>query len=349
LVALAALCVPLACGQVFPTAAETAQVDALVTNAEGLPVLDLTAADFEILRNNVPQQVLSAAYVRNPRTVLLVVDDLGLALDGINAVRAALGKFVDEQMRPGDRAAIVRTGVGGGAVQTFTGAKDLLHAAIDQVKCQPARVAGRLDDQRLDGQSLNGQNLDDKSQNGFGAGSRAGLRFAVDGLRQLRGRKAVVVLSSHLAMFRNALESAGRLADSANQAGAVLYGFDPGVDPGVGPIGAGDSIAAASFMVLAEQTGGAVMAPDAGLSNALDRVLREQDGYYLIDYHPAASLTPLAGTLAVRVKHAGLLVRSRTGPMLKPADGQGVTQKTRREEILGPFRNPSPRPPSVSG
>jgi hypothetical protein len=101
LAALAALSVPLASGQVFPTAAEAAQVDALVTNPQGLPVLDLTAADFEILRNNVPQQVLSAAYVRNPRTVLLVVDDLGLGLDGINAVRAALGKFVDERMRPG--------------------------------------------------------------------------------------------------------------------------------------------------------------------------------------------------------------------------------------------------------
>ncbi|HXB66969.1 MAG TPA: VWA domain-containing protein [Candidatus Acidoferrales bacterium] len=317
---LAALWVPLACGQIFPTVPEVVQVDALVTGAQGLPVADLTAADFEVWRNfevgkQEPLQILSAAYVRNPRTVLLVVDDLGLSLDAINSVRAALGKFVDEQMRPGDRAAIVRTGVGSGAVQTFTGAKDLLHAAIDQVKCHPARIAG---------------NVVAGSLIAFSAGSRAAIRFAVEGLRQLPGRKAVVVLSSNLAMFRNALESAARLVDSANQAAAVLYGLDPDIDPDTDTNAAARSMVAVSFAVLAEQTGGAVIAPDTGLTGALDRVLREQDGYYLIDYHPKASLTPLAGTITVRVKRQGLLVRSRTGRIVIP----GNTSETIRMDTI---------------
>jgi VWFA-related protein len=352
-VLLAALCAPLACGQtsfpppqrdepVLSTVAEVAQVDALVTGAQGLPVAGLTTADFEVWRNNLPLQVLSAACVRNPRTVLLVVDDLGLSLEAINSVRAALGKFVEEQMRPGDRAAIVRTGVGSGAVQTFTGAKDSLHAAIDQVKCHPARIAGNL----VAGRLVAG------SQNAFSAGSRAAIRFAVEGLRQLPGRKAVVVLSSNLAMFRNALESAARLVDSANQAAAVLYGLDPDIAPDTDTNAAARSRAAVSFAVLAEQTGGAVILPDAGLTGALDRVLREQDGYYLIDYHPEASLTPLAGTITVRVKREDLLVRSRTGHIVSPGNPSDsirmdTIQMTRRQQMVqavtDPFSSPGIR------
>jgi VWFA-related protein len=325
---VAAFCTSLAWGQtsfpsqqstapLFPAAADAAQVDALVTDPQGLPVPDLTAADFEILRNNQPQKILSAAYVRTERTVLLVVDDLGLSLDAINTVRAALARFVDQQMRPGDRAAIVRTGAGSGALQAFTTAKDRLHAAIDQVKCHPVRIAG---------------NPDAASRNEFSAGSRAALRFAVDGLRQLPGRKAVVVLSGNLAMFRDAAESAVRLVDSANQAGAVLYGGDPNA--------AADPISAASFMVLAEQTGGAVIAPGTDLASALDRVLREQDGYYLLDFHPSASLTPLAEKLTVRVNRESLQVRSRTGPLVKPGNAPDSSQTSRRQQILRAIADP---------
>ena len=324
---IAAVCAPLACGQtffpppqedpVFPTIVDVAQVDALVTNAQGLPLLDLGAGDFEVLRNNEPQKVLSAAYVRKERTVLLVVDDLGLSVEAINSVRAALGKFVDEQMRPGDRAAIVRTGGGSGAMQIFSGAKDLLHAALDQVKCHPARIA---------------VSLDDKIQNDLSAGSRAAMRFAVNGLRELPGRKALVVFSSNLGMFRNALESAGRLVESANQAATVLYGIDPS--------SSAESMAAAAFMVVAERTGGAVIGPDQGLSGALDRVLREQDGYYLIDYHPEASLTASTGTLTVRVKREGLQVRSRTGPIASPGNLKDPGQMTRRQQMLQAVADP---------
>src|ERR1700687_5043297 len=72
------------------------------------------------------------------RTVVLVVDDLGLSPAGIDSVRAALLKFVEEQMRPGDRAAIIRTGAGTGTLQRLSGDKDVLRAAIGLVQCHPA-------------------------------------------------------------------------------------------------------------------------------------------------------------------------------------------------------------------
>jgi VWFA-related protein len=63
-----------------------------------------------------------------------VVDDLGLSFESIHYVRNAIRKFVDEQMKPGDMVAIIRTGAGVGALQQFTTDKQLLYAAIDRIK-----------------------------------------------------------------------------------------------------------------------------------------------------------------------------------------------------------------------
>ena len=68
------------------------------------------------------------------RTLALVVDDLGLAGETIPPVRGAIRNFIDEQMRPGDLVAIVRTGAGMGALQQFTTDKRLLYAALERVK-----------------------------------------------------------------------------------------------------------------------------------------------------------------------------------------------------------------------
>src|SRR3989442_1704303 len=68
------------------------------------------------------------------RSIALVVDDLGLSFESVYYVRNAIKKFVDQQMKPGDLVAIIRTGAGVGALQQFTTDKQLLYAAIDRIK-----------------------------------------------------------------------------------------------------------------------------------------------------------------------------------------------------------------------
>ena len=85
-----------------------------------------------------PPAVLQPTGVR--RTLALVVDDLGLAADSIPPVRDAIRNFIDEQMRPGDLVAIVRTSAGMGALQQFTTDKRLLDAALERVKYVQSRV-----------------------------------------------------------------------------------------------------------------------------------------------------------------------------------------------------------------
>ena len=140
------------------------QVDAVVTDAKGHPVRDLTADDFEILQDGRARSITNFAWVQTAsgsrtalqsdhsptsaeaeltprlkpgdvkRTIALVVDDLGLSFENTARIREALKKFVDLDMQPGDLVAILRTGAGLGALQQFTADKRLLHAAIDRVR-----------------------------------------------------------------------------------------------------------------------------------------------------------------------------------------------------------------------
>src|SRR2546423_5427247 len=149
------------------------QIDAVVTDKKGQPVTDLRPEDFEIYEDNRPQKITNFSFVSvadgaptagapatesaaHPhtrtgeaaapvppvrlrpeevrRTFALVVDDLGLSFESMHFVRAALRKFVDEQIQPGDLVAIIRTGAGVGALQQFTSDKRLLYAAIERVK-----------------------------------------------------------------------------------------------------------------------------------------------------------------------------------------------------------------------
>jgi hypothetical protein len=245
------------------------------------------------------------------RTVVLVVDDLGLSLEGIGLVRAALLRFVEEHMRPGDRAAVIRTGGGTGALQRLSGDKDVLRAAIGLLQCHPARVAAGPDDQAR--------------HDRFSAGSRGALRFAMDGLRQVPGLKAVVLFSENVELFNHALEPLTHLVDVAGQAAEVLYVIDPrpsapSLTDGTSP----DAVfpeSAAALAVLAERTGGALLANTAGVLDRLEQVLRDSQ------------------KLSVNATREALTVPSRTG-LFGLTDFEDNAQTTRRQELLQVLATP---------
>ena len=143
--------------EVVRITANLVQIDAVVTDRKGQQITNLTDQDFEILEDGHAQKITNLSYVSigSPtaaptrpaagakdtgakyegvppvhlrpeqvhRTIALVVDDLGLSLQSMVYVRQALKKFVDEQMQPGDMAAIIRTRAGTAALQQFTGDK----------------------------------------------------------------------------------------------------------------------------------------------------------------------------------------------------------------------------------
>ncbi len=211
------------------------------------------------------------------RTIALVVDDLGLSFESTAYVRQALKKFVDQQVEEGDLIAIIRTGGGIGALQQFTSDKRQLYAAIERVRWNPngrggisafAPIEGDPGTQAQENNSDNttsGSNsssgttareasdeLNNFRADLFTVGTLGALNFIVKGLRELPGRKSVVLISDGFKIFNRAsrsentnsgsrqlgdlstapersdriLESLRRLTDLANRASVVIYTMD---------------------------------------------------------------------------------------------------------------------------
>jgi len=153
------------------------QVDAVVTDSKGRQVTDLKAEDFEITEDGRPQKITNFSYIRlappsqpaaapapSPlargavpppppaeatpkreevrRTIVLVVDDLGLSFESMGEVRHDLKRFVEQQLQPGDLVAIVRTSGGMGALDQFTTDRRLLLAAVDRLRWYPGGRSG---------------------------------------------------------------------------------------------------------------------------------------------------------------------------------------------------------------
>jgi len=133
------------------------EVDAFVTDAEGKPVNELTAADFEVFEDGKPQKVTAFSLVNIPieraerplfagkaiepdvqtnehlegRIYLLVLDDIHTDFTRTPRVKAAARRFIEQNFGLNDLAAVVYTGRAD-ASQDFTNNPRLLIQAIDK-------------------------------------------------------------------------------------------------------------------------------------------------------------------------------------------------------------------------
>lgn len=290
------------------------------------------------------------------RTIALVIDDIGMSFESIGTVRESLKKFVDEQMQPGDLVAIIRTGAGMGALQQFTADKRLLYAAIERVRFNlmfggsmgafrqmtsaPFAGAGGLGAAEM--RSFISSSAVSRDEM-FTTGTLGTISLIVRGLKDLPGRKSVVLLSDGFEPLRSTdfrvLEAIRRLVDAANRASVVVYtidarglqttgltaadntAFNTGADIAktVSDRGAHLFESQGGLSYLANQTGGFLVRNTNNISEGVGRVLDDQKGYYLLGYIPEQStFKALQGkrafhNISLRVKRARLRVRSRTG------------------------------------
>ncbi len=218
----------------------------------------------------VPPAMIKPEQVR--RTIALVADDLGLSFESTNYVRQALRKFVDEQMQAGDLVAILRCSAGSGALQQFTNDKQLLRAAIDRIQWYPLgrstigsftplgaepldALKNRVPDQARSGAGSlvldtdSDPDFSDFRRDIFAAGTLGAVGYVIRGLRELPGRKSVVLISDGITLFNRVrrspqssfsgtdrrgrdtdaspvLEAIKRLTDQANRASVVIYTMD---------------------------------------------------------------------------------------------------------------------------
>jgi VWFA-related protein len=382
------------------------QVDAVVTDSKARRVTDLQSTAFEIWQDGKPQAITNFSYVSTKpaagattpahpiaqakpvkgeapppppvlrptevrRTLALVVDDLGLAADNLPPVRNAIRNFIDEQMRPGDLVAIVRTGAGMGALQQFTTDKRLLYAALDRVKYGESRV-GLSSFAPLGSGMRSGAALDHFREETLAVGTLGAIRFVVNAMRGFPGRKSVVLFTENIRLiFQGTTDemvahAVQQLSDAASRASVVIHAIDPRGMPDY-DLTAADNTAGMSrrrvsrvpaqrqqevvhtqegMFALADETGGLFLHDTNDLTGALRKAAEDSDGYYLIGYHPDANTfenangQPKFHKIEVKVKGAGLHVRSRNGFFGEPGGGNQPLDHTRQAEIVHALQSP---------
>ena len=177
----------------------------------------------------------------------------------------------------------------------------------------------------------------------FRSGTLGTISLVVSGLKDFPGRKSVVLLSDGITIMRASdnrmLDAMRKLVDAANRASVVVYTIDVRGLQYTG-LTAADSTAfrpvtdinqlslnrsahlndsQAGLHYLANQTGGFFVRNTNNIPEGVTRVLDDQRGYYLIGYIPEqSSFKDVRGkrefhNLSLKVKQAGLRVRSRTG------------------------------------
>ena len=420
---------------VFTVTSTLVQVDAVVTDSKGRQVTDLTAADFEVLEDGKPQKLTHFSYVQTAppvrppkpantplsrlalwlppspelrpedvrRTIVLMVDDLGLSFTSMAFVRTSLRKFVEKQMQPGDLVAVCRTGSGSGALQKFTADKRVLLSIIDGLRWntngrfgigvwEPLGKYGDAQPQLPGGGDPGPRDVSyetSRRNSIVTVGTLGAISHIVGALRELPGRKSIVVFSDGLRLFQSAdgphlhtgpdpteldmernaevVEALRKLIDRANRAGTVIYtmhtaGLDT-VQPDAqdrGLLTGVDqerdrllTIGQQGLAFLAYQTGGLAYQSGNDLNWGLDRVLEDQQGYYLLGYKPSASTFEARHGargfhgIVVKVKRAGLHVRSRTGFFGETDEESRPKYETAMDQMratmLSPFNSSSVR------
>jgi VWFA-related protein len=204
------------------------EIDAVVTDARGNLVTDLTRADFQVLEDGVVQNVdnflvidlpverpdapLFAASPIEPdvrtnrrefdgRVYVLVLDDLNTNFARSNQVKLAARQFVDKYLGENDVAAIVQTGGSRHGAQEFTGSRARLLRAIDAFMGQKLRSATleKIDDYNRNRGTPGFTTPQDMSEPERAHKARrtlSALKSVADYLAGIRGRRKAVLFFS---------------------------------------------------------------------------------------------------------------------------------------------------------
>jgi VWFA-related protein len=270
---------------------ELVQLDVVVTDKNGHVVRGLTKDDFELFESGKKQLItffelvdtvkgagMKPSQEQRPseqagpqgpavsdlnRTFAFVVDDLTIRYEDLSYIKQMMSNFVDNQMRPTDLVAIVRTVGGKGLLQQFTTDKALLRRAIDALTPATHALAmyNNPRQERISGslQPLAGDNGSQPAASHAPGGaevtpeeadiispfedSNTTLRalmslgtasFVVDSMTQLRGRKSLVLISGGLPIFgsqtgntfENISAFLNHLTDRATRAGVAIHTMD---------------------------------------------------------------------------------------------------------------------------
>jgi VWFA-related protein len=339
------------------------EIDAVVTDRDGRHVTDLKPEDFELIQDGRPQKISSVRYVsldaRGPasggdedirRTVAIVIDTLNMSFASMNHTRQALLRFVDTQIEPGDRVAIIDMDRNGARYEDFTGNTRELRKKVEALRYSVMSVA-----QMPQGTTHNAYVAFDPREENFTVGTLGTVSQLVRGMKEMPGRKAVVLATDGFSILERDVRSGDfllsvrprvteaikQLADDANRSFVVLHAVDTrrlapvdiatpmfDFDASSGIV-SGPSTRTLSRLADFEGDGPALLAQSGGglylhnsndLTGLFTRAMNDQRGYYLLAYEPDdqtftrnTKKRPTFHGVKVKVSRPDTRVRSRSG------------------------------------
>jgi VWFA-related protein len=335
-----------------------------VTFAQFVPVAANPGADQEAVARSDARVRPESSPVVSPvtrssiqRTLAIVIDDLGLSVESLISAKRALHTFIDRDLLPTDLAGILRTGGSASSVYPFTTDRRVLHDAVDALRWNGFSRSGveafdainqwtTFDDRTGLSDVNDFKALDQFRRSTTAAGTLGALNLAIQGARDLPGRKALLFVSEGFQMFdaddTRVREALDRAVDQAARAGVVIYSLDArGLQSG--GLQAADNLKRPTsgqtmeqtvrekaadrggfnrdtqegLAYLAEQTGGFAVLNTNDLARGLGRISADVRDYYVIGYLPEAGTfvgpgkKPSYQKISVKVRRPGVRVRTR--------------------------------------
>lgn len=332
---------------VFRSGVELVTIDVVATTRDGKPIHNLKAGDFELYEDDVRQEIRTFEFINfssppplpplppglstnalEPGGIFtVVIDEIGIQVDDVQAVRRAAQRFFDETLEPNDHVAVVRSGVNSGFF--LTNDRALALDSIAQSTGRRERTLG-ITEPASDETVVEGT----VSVETFGSGENGRNSFrvlsgVVDRLRPIRARrKAILWFSRGGDLPPNITESFElqravgrdddaftRLIESARAANVAIYTVDPrGLQSAAADLTRDlMPMDVTALRDLAALTGGrAVLTND--LNGELEKVAAENRAYYLLGYEPgpAASKRVRPRKLRVTTKAPGVSLLHRS-------------------------------------
>jgi VWFA-related protein len=349
---------------IFRVSVSLVQLDAVVTDRKGQHVTTLGPDDFEVYQNGRRQQIVAVSYVQADdnwvdtsglpplpvealkpeearRVVAVVVDDLRMSFTSIYYARRGLNDFFERTFKPGDLGMIVTTS--GAGVARLTHSPTALRAAASRLRFSLWNVQpGQNALEPFDDPGDVFDSYDSFVQRTFAESSVARIVDAINAVKELPGRKSVVLVSEGFSLYGFGLDNAymrellQRLVDKSNRAGVVIYAVDPRGLVHIGPTAAdnirggdggmwlmrarAESLRSSQdgLRFVAGETGGFAVVNSNDLAGGFRQIMADQGGYYLIGYQPEAGTLHAKSDaefrkLRIKVTRKGLNVRTRSG------------------------------------
>jgi VWFA-related protein len=330
---------------------------------------ELRAAGSDKRSAPVPQATFTAG-----RYLVLAVDDVHLAPSNMMLAKRALNKFLDGQVGTNDQVALITTTGALGMYQQFTTDREAMKRAVNRLAANERRATSQHDIPRITSyqaeligngdpdalelavQEIMRQTNVDRRMATLDAQGRARaivqennsvtvatlstLENVIRGLRDLPGRKVIVLLSDGFLLggFSDGRQyDVRRITDAATRAGVVIYSLDtrgliasvPGMDASSRGFAETGALAGARWRIenssieaerdgmfaLAKDTGGDAIFNNNDINAGLQKVLNDTQTYYLLAFEPTTSYRDgRFRKIEVRLpSHPELKVRTRKG------------------------------------